>query len=103
MKIIKNTQEKITNMSIPGAILISGLIVGLSIFLTVWIFFGGDNNRQKLSVKNPAMNRPATQPNQMTPEQIKKIQEQRAQQAAQQITTTPKPATTTAPKAPVKK
>jgi len=100
MKLIKITQEKISKMSIPAAMMLSGLIVGLSVFLTVWIFFGGDNNRQKLSVENPAMNKPATKPNQLTPDQIKKMQEQRAQQATQQQA--PAPATTT-PKTPDKK
>ncbi len=109
MKIIKKIQGKIANMSIPGAMLLSGLIVGFSIFFTTWIFFGGDNNRQKLSVKNPALNR-TQQSNQLTPQQIQQMQQQRAQQAAQQAAqqqavTAPvvKTATTTAPKAPVKK
>ena len=68
---------KIKEMSIPGAILLSGLIIGLSVFLTTWIFFGGDNNRQKLSVQNPSLNRPA-QVNPLTPQQIQQIQQQRA-------------------------
>ena len=105
MKFIKKTSEGIKNMSIPAAMLTSGLIVGLSIFLTTWIFFGGDNNRQKLSVKNPALNKSAQQSNSLTPQQIQQIQQQRAAQMAQQASSTPKapvaPATT--PKAPVKK
>lgn len=101
MKLIKGTQEKISNMSIPAAMILSGIIVGLSVFLTTWVFFGGDNNRQKLSVKNPAINR-TTQPNQLTPQQIQQMQQQRAQQQAS--STAPRPvSTTTAPKAPVKK
>ncbi len=112
MKTIKNLQVKIQTMSIPGAMLMSGLIVGLSIFISTWVFFGGDNNRQKLSVKNPALNKPAQQANQLSAQQIQQIQQQRAQQMeAQQATQTapsaPKQATTssplTAPKAPVKK
>ena len=111
MKIIKKLQVKIQAMSIPGAMLMSALIVGLSIFLSTMVFFGGDNNRQKFSVKNPALNKPAQQTNQLSAQQIQQIQQQRAQQQAQQATQasapTIKPATTTtpvtAPKAPVKK
>lgn len=45
---------KISELSTPAAILLSGLIVGLSIFLTTYIFFGGVNNRTKLFLDNPA-------------------------------------------------
>ena len=102
MKLIKGTREKISNMSIPAAMLLSGLIVGLSVFLTTWVFFGGDNNRQKLSVQNPALNKSAQQANQLTPQQIQQMQQQRAQQMQQASSTqpAPTPAPTTAPKAP---
>lgn len=109
MKFIKKTQEKIANMSVPCAILTSGLTVGLSVFLTTWVFFGGDNNRQKFSVKNPALNRTTQQANQLTAQQIQQQQQMQQQRQAlldQQANTAPKPAvvsTTTAPKAPVKK
>ena len=97
MKIIKKTQEKIENMSIPGAMFLSALIVGLSIFISTWVFFGGDNNRQKLSVKNPALNKPAQQANQLTAQQIQQIQQQRAaQMASSTVPAQPaRPATTT--------
>ncbi len=68
---------KIKEMSIPAAMMLSGLIVGLSIFITTWIFFGGDNNRQKLSVSNPALNR-TNQPTTLTPQQLQQMQQQRA-------------------------
>jgi amino acid transporter len=107
MKIIKKIQTAIQNMSIPGAMLMSGLIVGLSIFLTTWVFFGGFNNRQKLFTPNPA--KKATQTNALTQQQIQQIQQQRAAMtppptapAPASTTTVAKPATT-APKAPVKK
>ena len=102
MKFIKNTRTKIQTMSIPGAMILSGLIIGLSIFLTTWIFFGGDNNRQKLSVQNPALNRNSQQANTLTPQQIQQMQQQRALQMAQQASSTPS-APVTVPKAPVKK
>ena len=106
MKSIKKLQSKIQNMSIPGAMLLSGIIIGLSIFLSTWVFFGGDNNRQKLSVKNPALNKSAQQTNTLTAQQIQQMQQQRAAQMAQQASSTPvqqvRPATTT-PKTPVKK
>jgi hypothetical protein len=103
MKLFKKIQVKIQTMSIPGAMLMSGLIVGLSIFISTWVFFGGDNNRQKLSVKNPALNKPAQQANQLSAQQIQQIQQQRAQQQQNTPTTVVKPATTTPAKAPVKK
>ncbi len=91
---------KIKEMSVPGAMLLSALIVGLSIFITTWIFFGGDNNRQKLFIQNPSLNR-NTQQNTLTPQQLQQIQQQRA--AMQNASGTPgqiiKVATTT----PVKK
>lgn len=98
MKSIKKLQAKIQNMSIPGAMLLSGIIIGLSIFLSTWVFFGGDNNRQKLSVKNPALNKSTQQTNTLTSQQIQQIQQQRAAQMAQQASSTtaqPIKATTT--------
>ena len=68
---------KIKDLSIPAAILLSGLIVGLSVFLTTWIFFGGDNNRQKLFTPNPSANKQNQQQNTLTPQQIQMIQQQR--------------------------
>lgn len=112
MKLFKWPQAKIQNMSIPGAMLLSGLIVGLSVFLTTWVFFGGDNNRQKLSTPTPAaMNRNVQQqPNALTPQQIQLMQQQQQQradllkkQATSTQPTTPTPDQQTAPKAPVKK
>ena len=98
MKIVK-----IKEMSIPGAMVLSAIVVGLSIFITTWIFFGGDNNRQKLFVSNPSINR-NTQANTLTPQQIQQIQQQRAAQINQQgSSTAPVQAPVTAPKAPVKK
>jgi hypothetical protein len=81
---------KISNMSIPGALILSALIIGISIFLTTLVFFGGDGNRQKLFIKSPTMqkNTPPT----LSPEQIKKLQEQRA---AQMNKTAPATTTTT--------
>lgn len=90
-------------MSIPAAMLMSALIVGLSIFFTTWIFFGGDNNRQKFSVKNPALNRTTQQTNQLTAQQIQQMQQQRAAQMAQQASSTPPAPAPATPKAPVKK
>ena len=90
-------------MSIPGAMLLSALIVGLSIFLTTWVFFGGYNNKQKLSVPNPANARKSAQTNTLTSQQLQQIQQQRAQQQQNTPTTVVKPATTTPAKAPVKK
>lgn len=94
---MKSIKVKISEMSIPCAMLSSALIVGISIFLTTWVFFGGDNNRQKLSIKNPALNK-NNQTNQLTPQQIQQMQQQRALQTQQASSTPPKPATTTAPK-----
>jgi len=79
---------KISEMSIPCAMILSGLIVGLSVFLTTWVFFGGPNNRTKLFLDTPQANKPA-QVNTLTPEQTKQMQEaqrQRMQQAQQQKT-----------------
>lgn len=77
-------------MSTQSAILLSGIIIGASIFLTTWVFFGGNGNRQKLFLENPTGQRPA--PPNLTPEQIKKIQEQRAAQSARPAPT-PTPTT----------
>ena len=87
---------KIKEMSIPGAIILSGVIIGLSVFLTTWIFFGGDNNRQKLSTPTPAsMNRNAQKntANTLTPQQIQMIQQQRAATVNPDVSTTPAPDT----------
>jgi hypothetical protein len=98
MKFIK--MFKINEMSVPCAMItsgiLSGLIIGLSVFLTTWIFFGGDNNRQKLSVANPALNR-ALQANTPTPDQIKAIQQAQQQKMQEQNVPVvkPEPATTT--------
>lgn len=81
---------KISTLSTQTAIILSALIIGASIFVTTWVFFGGDGNRQKLFIQSPTQNRP-TPTNPMTSEQIKKIQEERA--AAMQKRTAP--ATTT--------
>ena len=64
---------KIKDMSTSGAIIFSALLISLSIFVTTWVFFGGNGNRQKLFMKSPTANV-------QTPEQIKKMQEQRAAQ-----------------------
>lgn len=85
---------KIKDISIPGAIILSGIIVGLSVFLTTWIFFGGDNNRQKLSTPTPAsLNRNAQNgANNLTPQQLQMIQQQQQQRASmmnQQASSTP--------------
>ena len=74
----------VKEMSIPGAMLLSGLIVGLSIFITTWIFFGGDNNRQKLFVSNPSINRNIAPQNTLTPQQLQQIQQQREAMLNQQ-------------------
>jgi hypothetical protein len=91
MKIFKIS--KINNMSTSGAIMLGSIIIGVSIFLTTWIFFGGEGNRLKLSAENPTNSKP-TAPNTMTPEQIKKIQEQRAEQMKK---TAPTPTPVVAP------
>jgi len=69
---------KVQDLSIPASMLLAALIVGLSVFITTWIFFGGDNNRQKLMTPNPASAKRATQANSLTPQQIQQIQQQRA-------------------------
>ena len=84
MKITK----KISEMSIPGAIVLSGLIIGLSVFLTTWVFFGGDNNRQKFFISNPSINRNPQQINTLTPQQLQMLQQQRAAMMAQQASST---------------
>ena len=90
MKFLKMFKvPKISEMSVPCAMItsgiLSGLIIGLSVFFTTLIFFGGDNNRQKLSVQNPANNVAKPMPqNTLTPEQIKQMQEAQKQRAAQQ-------------------
>lgn len=92
----------LSGMNLPWAIIVGSLIIGLSIFFTTWIFFGGDNNRQKLFTPNPATtNRPAQQT--LTPQQIQQLQLQQQQQREALLnqnrpaTSTPvtRPATTT--------
>lgn len=73
MKICK----KISEMSTSSAIVTAGILVSLSIFLTTWIFFGGDNNRQKLFVSNPQVNRNVPPQNTLTPQQLQQMQQQR--------------------------
>ncbi len=85
-------------MSIPEAILLSGVIIGLSVFLTTWIFFGGDNNRQKLSTPTPGSANRNAQTNTLTPQQIQMIQQQRAAAVNQNNPTPAEPAV--APAAP---
>ena len=80
---------RIKDMSIPGSILLSGLIIGLSVFLTTWIFFGGENNRQKLSTPTPGSVNKNAQSNSLTPQQIQMIQQQRAAAMNQSASTTP--------------
>ncbi len=80
---------KIHSMSTQGAILLAAVIVGLSIFLTTLVFFGGEANRQKLFTRTQATQQRTTPPT-LSPEQIKKMQEQRAAQTNKQA-----PATTT--------
>ena len=94
---------KVSEMSVPCAMItsgiLSGLIIGLSVFLTTWIFFGGNNNRQKLFISNPAVNR-APQANTLTPDQIKQLQEAQKQRMLQQqkaLVVNTAPATNTAP------
>ena len=64
MNIFKRIHIKIDEMSVPKAIVIAGVLISLSIFLTVYIFFGGVNNRNKLFINNPNLNRNVTQVNQ---------------------------------------
>lgn len=80
---------KIHSMSTQGAIVLAAVIVGLSIFLTTLVFFGGEANRQKLFTKTPAVQQRTTPPT-LSPEQIKKIQEQRAAQTNKQAATSTK-------------
>lgn len=61
---MKNPFRKINEMSTASAVIIAGLLISLSIFFTVYIFFGGINNRNKLFLSNPprpAITRPTTQ------------------------------------------
>lgn len=81
--------SKIKEMSVPESILISGILISLSIFVTTWIFFGGDNNRQKLFTPNPALGNKKAQTNTLTPQQIQIIQQQRAASANQSSSTIP--------------
>ena len=93
---------KVSEMSVPCAMIasgiLSGLIIGLSVFLTTWIFFGGVNNRTKLFLNNAP--RTSMPQNVMTQEQIKQAQAAAAaQQKLQQQQNAPavniEPATTT--------
>jgi hypothetical protein len=61
---------KIKEISVPWAILITGLMISLSVFLTTWVFFGGPNNRTKLFLENP----PKNSQNTLTPQQIQLMQ-----------------------------
>ncbi len=83
---------KINSMSAQVAIILSAFIVGISIFITTWVFFGGDGNKQKLFIENSTPERPI---NSLTPEQIKKIQEQRAAQMKKAAETETATATST--------
>jgi len=49
MKIFKKPSE----MSVPGSIVLAGLLISVSIFFTVYFFFGGANNRTKLFLTTP--------------------------------------------------
>lgn len=95
MKLFKKMQGKITNMSIQGSIITSGLIIGLSIFLTTWVFFGGYNNRQKLFTPTPGSMNKKAQTNTLTPQQIQQIQQQRAASVNQSSSTIPSTDSTT--------
>jgi hypothetical protein len=64
MNIFKRIHIKIDEMTVSRAIVIAGVLISLSIFLTVYIFFGGVNNRNKLFINNPNLNRNVTQVNQ---------------------------------------
>ena len=64
---------KIKEISPQTAIIISALIISLSIFLTGWLFLG---SHQSNKIKTPTPPPQRT----LTPEQIKKIQEDRAAQ-----------------------
>ena len=71
---------KIKEMSIPGAILLTGIIIGASVFFTTWFFFGGVNNRTKVFLGNPS--KISAPQNTLTPAQIQQLQQ--AQQVQQQ-------------------
>lgn len=82
MKIFK----KISEMSVSSAIITAGIIIGLSIFLTTYFFFGGYNNRTKLFLTTPPTqqrNFPANFNPQQQAQQIQ-LQQLQAQQQAQQ-------------------
>lgn len=64
----------IKTMSVPVAVIISALIISISIFVTGWVFLG-KINAQKLPLKTP----PTAQAP-LSPEQMKKMQEERAAQ-----------------------
>ena len=90
---------KIKEMSIPGAILLSGIIVGASVFLTTWFFFGGVNNKTKAFLDNPS--RITAPQNTLTPAQIQQLQQAQQQRMMLNTQTPPVPvptATTTKPK-----
>ncbi len=100
MKFLKIFKFKISEMSIPGAIILSGLIVGISIFITTWFFFGGSNNKTKLFLDNPPrINAPQ---NTLTPQQIQMLQQAQQQRLQQGTSTTnvvpPAPVPTPVPK-----
>ena len=60
-------RKKISALSVPEAIIITGILISISIFFTVYLFFGGINNRNKLFSKNPVPinNRNIVQNNQL--------------------------------------
>jgi biopolymer transport protein ExbD len=76
---------KIKDISPSGAIIFSGILISLSIFITGLMFLGNSGVKTNLPPRNTSA------PTPLTPEQIKKIQEERA--AAMQKRTAP--ATTT--------
>ena len=74
---------KIKEISVSHAVILSAVIISISIFITGWVFLGSNNSK---TIKN----QPVTNQKALTPEQIKKIQEDRAKQV-QKVN----PATTT--------
>jgi hypothetical protein len=75
---------KIKDIGPSGAIIFSGILISLSIFITGLMFLGNAGTKTKIPTRTNA-------PTPLTPEQIKKIQEDRA--ATMQKRTAP--ATTT--------
>lgn len=50
---MENNNQKTERVSVSTAIIIAGLLISISIFLTTWIFFGGQQNRSRLFFKFP--------------------------------------------------